>query len=58
MMITENMKMNFRIIMRIYWDDICVSIQGFNSEIEFYNAFIIEMDNLIMNGRIEFEKMY
>ena len=58
MTITKNMTINFRIIMRIYWDDICVSIQGFNSEIEFYNAFIFEMDNLIANGRIEFEKTY
>lgn len=58
MTITENMTINFRIIMRIYWGDICVSIQGFNSEIEFYNAFIFEMDNLIANGRIEFEKTY
>ena len=45
MNITENMMKNFSIIMRIYWDDICVAIFG--------TDFINEMDNLITNGRIE-----
>ena len=53
MNITENMMKNFSIIMRIYWDNICVSIFGYNSESKFYSDFIHEMDNLITNGRIE-----
>lgn len=57
MNITENMKKNFNIIMRIYWDDICVAIFGYNSESEFYNDFIHEMNNLIANGRIEVERL-
>lgn len=53
MNITENMMKNFSIIMRIYWDDICVAIFGYNSESKFYTDFINEMDNLITNGHIE-----
>ena len=53
MMITENMTKGFRIIMRIYWDDICVAIFGYVFESDFYTDFINEMDNLIANGRIE-----
>ena len=39
--------------MRIYWDDICVAIYGYNSESKFYTDFINEMDNSIDNERIE-----
>lgn len=53
MNITENMINNFSIIMRIYWDDICVAIYGYNSESKFYTDFINEMDNSIPNERIE-----
>ncbi len=53
MNITENMIKNFSIIMRIYWDDICVAIYGYNSESKFYTDFINEMDNSIPNERIE-----
>ena len=52
MNITENMINNFSIIMRIYWDDICVAIYGYNSESKFYTDFINEMDNSIDNERI------
>lgn len=48
----------FRIIMRIYWDDICVAIFGYISESEFYNDFIKEMDNLPCNGSIKIERRY
>lgn len=57
MNITENMIRNFSIIMRIYWDDICVAIFGYNSESKFYTDFIREMDNLIANGKIEVERL-
>ena len=46
MNITENMINNFNIIMRIYWDDICVAIYGYNSESKFYTDFINEMRNV------------
>lgn len=57
MNITANMIRNFSIIMRIYWDDVCVAIFGYNSESKFYTDFIREMDNLIANGRIEVERL-
>lgn len=60
MNITEAMaeynKHGFRIIMRIYWDDICVAVFGYVFEVDFYTDFIKEMDNLPCNGSIKVER--
>lgn len=58
MNITDNMTKGFRIIMRIYWDDICVAIFGYVFESDFYTDFIKEMDNLPCNGSIKVERRW
>lgn len=58
MMITENMTKGFRIIMRIYWDDICVAIFGYVFESDFYTDFINEMDRLPSNGSIKIDRKW
>lgn len=61
MSITDDMINDFRIIMKIYWGDICVAIYGYLSEAEFYTDFINEMDNrenVLSSTRIEVQRKY